>query len=82
MASWLSFGAPCNTVWGSISRGAECSEENRRDEIYNAYVSRDEELFQRSLTERATLFNQYSEVFKTLGVFILVAAFIIYYLRD
>lgn len=82
MANWFAFGAPCNTAWGSFARGAECAEENRRDEIYNEYKAYDQQLFDRSLQERAVLFDQYKEVLTALGLMVLIAAFLIYYLRD
>lgn len=82
MANWLSFGAPCRTVWGSITRGAECAEENRRDEVYNEYKSYEDFLFQRSLDERDLLFSQSRELLQALGLFVLVAAFIFFYFRD
>lgn len=82
MANWLSFGAPCHTAWGAFTRGAECAEENRRDEIYNEFKSYDQQLFLRSQQDRAILFEQYREVLTALGIFVLAAAFLIYYLRD
>ncbi|QNR22956.1 hypothetical protein [Croceimicrobium hydrocarbonivorans] len=82
MANWLSFGAGCHTVWGSVTRGAECAEENRRDEIYGEFKAYDQQLFDRSIKEREFLFGQYQEILTMLVLFVLGAAFLIYYLRD
>ena len=82
MASALSFGAGCNTIWGGLTRGAECAYENRQDEIYQRYVRQDNALFKRNLTDRQLLFEQFTEIGKGLILFILIAAFLIYYLRD
>lgn len=82
MASWISFGAPCHTVWGGLTRGAECAYENRQDEIYNEYKAQDQRMWQRGMTERSVLFQQFTEIGKGLIAFVLIAAFLVYYLRD
>ena len=82
MANALSFGAPCHTFWGGLTRGAECAYENRQDEIYQRYVRRDNALFSRAQGDRKLLLEQFSEIGKGLMLFILIAAFLLFYFKD
>lgn len=82
MANWLSFGAGCHTVWGSVTRGAECTYENRQDQLYSRYRNRDRELYKRSLAEREFILEQSKEIGKWLIAFVLIAVFIKFFFSD
>lgn len=82
MANWFAFGQDCDSAWGRFARGAECAYERRQTDVYNTFRDRDNELFNRSLAERELLYQQFMEIGRGLIIFILIAAFIVYFFRD